>query len=140
MKLYIDLFNFDKKTDARLRGSIRLAALFDGWFWSERTGKLRGQETPHMSLVDAQDLTSREAVQHSNLAVRQWVVLAGTRVSATGLPIVKTLFKWAQLNQFAGVKKFVKETAQPHSYMPRFAHTMPGIVNSVGQVPELLAC
>ena len=139
-KLYIDFSNFDKKTDAQLRESIRLAVPFDGCFWSEWKGKLRGQETPHISLVYAQDLTWREAVRISNLAVGQWVVLVGARVPDIGLPVVKTLFKWAELYQFTGVEKLAQETGQPHSYMPRFALTMPGITDSVGRAPELLAC
>ena len=140
MKLYIDFSNFDKKTDAQLRESIRLAVPFDGCFWSEWRGKSCGQETPHISLVYAQDLTWREAVQISNLAVGKWVVLVGARVPAIGLPAVKTLFKWAELYQFTGVEKFIKEVDQLHSYMPRFARTMPAVGDQPARAPELLVC
>lgn len=140
MKLYIDFSNFDKKTDVQLRESIRLAVPFDGCFWSEWRGKLREQETPHISLIYAQGLTWQTAVQMSNAAPGQWVVLVGEQVPDIGLPTVKTQFKWAELYQFTGVEKLRKKTDQQHSYMPRFALTMPGVADSAGRVPELLAC
>ena len=132
--------NFDKKTEAQLRESIRLAVPFDDCFWSEWRGKLRRQETPRISLVYAQDLTWCEAVQISNLADGKWAVLAGARVPAIGLLTVKKLFKWAELYQFTGVEKFTKEADQLYSYMPRFARSMPAVEDQPARTPELLAC
>ena len=140
MKLYVDFYNFDRITDTLLRESIPVSASIYGWSWAEWVGKIADQEYPDISLVYANDLSWREAVLKSNLAPGKWVVLVGDKAPVIGLPIVRTFFKWIELDACIGIRKMPIENAKFHLYAPGFALTMPGVSVPYLRTSEQLDC
>ena len=140
MRLYVDFSNFDRITDALLRESIPTAVSAYGWHWTEWIGKISGRECPDVSLVYANDLSWREAVLKSNLASGQWVVLVGDQAPVVGLPIVRTFFKWTELEECIGIRNMTEVAAEPQSYATGFALTMPAVTASYRPTSAKLDC
>lgn len=140
MKLYVDFYNFDRITDTLLRESIPITSSVYGWSWAEWSGKIADQEYADISLVYANDLSWREAVLKSNLASGKWIVLVGDRAPIVGLPIVRTFFKWTELDACIGLQEMPVEILKPPSYVPGFALTMPGVAAPYLRTSARLDC